>query len=84
MAVYSPALACDRPDGEIGKHSRLKICRPQGLAGSIPARGTNEIKALFFSPHRSLLRNYLVGDTFAFAFALADIVFSHDHCRRPS
>jgi hypothetical protein len=28
------------PDGEIGKHSRLKICRPQGLAGSIPARGT--------------------------------------------
>ena len=30
-----------RPDGEIGKHSRLKICRPCGLAGSIPARGTN-------------------------------------------
>ena len=23
--------------GEIGKHSRLKICRPSGLAGSSPA-----------------------------------------------
>ena len=32
-----------RPDGEIGKHSRLKICRLCGLAGSIPARGTNHI-----------------------------------------
>ena len=27
--------------GEIGKHSRLKICRPQGPAGSSPARRTN-------------------------------------------
>ena len=26
--------------GEIGKLSRLKICRPTGLAGSSPARGT--------------------------------------------
>jgi hypothetical protein len=34
-----------RPDGEIGKHSRLKICRPQGLAGSIPARGTIDAAA---------------------------------------
>ncbi len=30
----------DRPDGEIGRHKRLKISRPQGRAGSIPARGT--------------------------------------------
>jgi hypothetical protein len=26
--------------GEIGKHSRLKICRPRGLAGSSPAERT--------------------------------------------
>ena len=26
--------------GEIGKHSRLKICRPHGLAGSSPAERT--------------------------------------------
>ncbi len=37
--------------GEIGKHNRLKICRPQGLAGSSPARRTtpnlnNKINAL--------------------------------------
>ena len=30
----------DCPDGEIGRHKRLKISRPQGRAGSIPARGT--------------------------------------------
>jgi hypothetical protein len=28
-----------RLGGEIGKHMRLKISRPLGLAGSIPARG---------------------------------------------
>ena len=30
---------CQR--GEIGIHSRFKICRPQGHAGSSPAVGTN-------------------------------------------
>jgi hypothetical protein len=28
------------PDGEIGKHNRLKICRSKGLPGSSPGRGT--------------------------------------------
>ena len=37
------ALQCfKRPGGEIGRHSRLKICRPLGRAGSIPASGTNQ------------------------------------------
>ena len=41
----------DRPDGEIGRHKRLKISRPQGRAGSIPARGTNiAFNTLPFSP----------------------------------
>lgn len=31
-------------DGEIGKHSRLKICRSKDLAGSIPAPGTSHNK----------------------------------------
>ena len=30
-------------DGEIGKRSRLKICRPEGHAGSTPAPGTNTL-----------------------------------------
>jgi hypothetical protein len=28
------------PDGGIGRRSRLKICRSQGCAGSIPVPGT--------------------------------------------
>jgi hypothetical protein len=37
--------------GEIGKHSRLKICRLHGLAGSSPAERTTILypyNALFF------------------------------------
>jgi hypothetical protein len=30
----------DCPDGEIGRRSRLKICRSQERAGSIPVPGT--------------------------------------------
>jgi hypothetical protein len=30
-----------RPDGETGRRKGLKIPRPQGYAGSIPAPGTN-------------------------------------------
>ena len=58
-AVYSPALSCYRPDGEIGKHRRLKICRPQGLAGSIPARGTKkQTKSLDNQGFLFLWRNF--------------------------
>jgi hypothetical protein len=35
---------CPRPDGEIGRRKRLKISRPQGHAGSIPAPGTKSFK----------------------------------------
>ena len=37
--VQSPSC----PGGEIGKHKGLKIPRPQGLAGSSPALGTNDL-----------------------------------------
>ncbi len=38
------------PDGGIGRRSRLKICRSQGCAGSIPVLGTEYIlKALIVS-----------------------------------
>ena len=39
------SFAASRPDGEIGRHSGLKIRRfvNSGRAGSIPARGTNHI-----------------------------------------
>ena len=36
--------------GEIGRRKRLKISRPNGRAGSTPARGTIEIKDLRDSP----------------------------------
>jgi hypothetical protein len=32
---------CSGPDGEIGRHTGLKILRLKGRAGSIPAPGTN-------------------------------------------
>lgn len=32
--------------GEIGKHSRLKICRLHGLAGSSPAERTTHLNQL--------------------------------------
>ena len=35
-----------RPDGGIGRRSRLKICRSQGCAGSIPVPGTEVNKSL--------------------------------------
>ena len=34
--------------GEIGKHNRLKICRPYGLAGSSPARRTTLLSLTFY------------------------------------
>ena len=34
------------PDGEIGRHKRLKISRSLERAGSIPAPGTNKINKL--------------------------------------
>ena len=34
------------PCGGIGRRGRLKICCPQGRAGSSPARGTNKINVL--------------------------------------
>ena len=37
---------CYRPDGEIGRHTGLKIRRPKGCAGSTPARGTIQNQAL--------------------------------------
>lgn len=38
------------PDGGIGRRSRLKICRSQGCAGSIPVPGTkaSQIMRSFF------------------------------------
>lgn len=36
-------LSTARPRGEIGKHSRLKICRSNGLLGSIPSGATNSV-----------------------------------------
>ncbi len=39
-----------RRDGEIGRRSRLKICRWKHRAGSIPAPGTNsQFKAIQYS-----------------------------------
>jgi hypothetical protein len=38
----APALT-SRPDGEIGRHTRLKILRLNSRAGSIPAPGTIKI-----------------------------------------
>ena len=34
------------PCGGTGRRGKLKICCPQGRAGSSPARGTNEINML--------------------------------------
>ncbi len=43
---------CYRPDGEIGRHTGLKIRRPKGCAGSTPARGTIQIRRLRRFPKR--------------------------------
>ncbi len=59
------------PDGEIGRHKRLKISRSKGRAGSIPARGTNQhavlviFKALIRFPQniRFLRKPHFVGKT---------------------
>ena len=37
-----------RPDGGIGRRSRLKICRSQGCAGSIPVPGTKPLRKEWF------------------------------------
>ena len=39
-------LRLQRPDGEIGRRSGLKIRRPQGHRGSSPLPGTNKTKDL--------------------------------------
>ena len=48
-------IATLSPDGEIGRHKRLKISRPQGCAGSIPVPGTFE-KLVLPSARKSPLR----------------------------
>jgi hypothetical protein len=45
--VFQTHLCCNiatqfSPGGGIGRRSRLKICRPQGCAGSIPVLGTRK------------------------------------------
>ena len=35
-------IATLSPDGEIGRHKRLKISRPHGRTGSIPVPGTSK------------------------------------------
>ena len=48
-----------RPDGEIGRHRRLKISRLNGRAGSIPAPGTNSqyfSAELDFSPISNFIK----------------------------
>ncbi len=40
MPLYLQPNLHVRPDGGIGRRSRLKICRSQGCAGSIPVLGT--------------------------------------------
>jgi hypothetical protein len=39
LGIYNSSFFC--PGGGIGRRSRLKICRSQGCAGSIPVPGTN-------------------------------------------
>ena len=44
-----------RPDGEIGRHKRLKISRLNGRTGSIPVPGTNnKSKTIRHSPEYAL------------------------------
>ena len=37
----SPSGQANRAHGGIGRHNRLKICRPHGLPGSSPGGRTN-------------------------------------------
>jgi hypothetical protein len=46
LAPRVQRLAHIRPDGETGRRKGLKIPRPQGYAGSIPALGTNKYSEL--------------------------------------
>lgn len=52
MAVGLQADLHYRPDGEIGRHTGLKIRRPKGCAGSTPARGTIQERRLRSNPKR--------------------------------
>src|SRR5690554_3301632 len=52
FSCYLRITACSkpcRPDGEIGRHKRLKISRWLHRAGSIPAPGTKYINNLRYS-----------------------------------
>jgi hypothetical protein len=42
------------PDGEIGRHTGLKIRRPKGCAGSTPARGTISLHLASSKKHFNL------------------------------
>ena len=65
-------VSCGR--GEIGKHKRLKISRPHGLAGSSPAARTNMlVESDFLSvivlktlhkSHSSFVTNFCVSEFF--------------------
>ena len=46
-SIPTPASIFFRPDGEIGRHKRLKISRSQERAGSIPAPGTKQLSAIY-------------------------------------
>ena len=65
------------PGGEIGRRKGLKIPRPHGRAGSIPAPGTilmmidkdlNEIKTILKKIHNNLFLIFFIVALFAFLY----------------
>ena len=65
------------PGGEIGRRKGLKIPRPHGRAGSIPAPGTilmmidkdlNEIKIILKKIHNNLFLIFFIVALFAFLY----------------
>jgi hypothetical protein len=61
-------IAVLSPDGEIGRHKRLKISRPQGCTGSIPVPGTTSAPKEAEAWRNARWSCNLVDSEFAFHF----------------